>query len=149
MHYTYQHMSTIIKLSPDVTQYYINITSPIGAIKRIQRDIQVWIVQRALTSYRKKTWETSRGVGGIGSQTICRCSTLPLRYSDQQLGESTSSKLWDLNMRIQESQKLSNEWCGECQVACRVKHTSVDKSESLICIENCVVSTGIQEQVER
>jgi len=30
-------MSTITKLSPDVTQYYKNITSPIGANERIQR----------------------------------------------------------------------------------------------------------------
>jgi len=29
---------------------------------------------------------------------------LPLRYSDQQLGESTRSKLQDLDMRIQGSQ---------------------------------------------
>jgi len=41
MHFTFQHMSTITKLSPDVTQYYENITSLIGAIARIQGDIQV------------------------------------------------------------------------------------------------------------
>jgi len=35
------HMSTITKLSPGVTQYYNNIASLIGAIARIQRDIQV------------------------------------------------------------------------------------------------------------
>jgi len=32
-------MSTITKLPQDVTQYYKNITSPIGANARIQRDI--------------------------------------------------------------------------------------------------------------
>ena len=32
---------TLGQQSPDVTQYYKNITSPIGAIVRIQRDIQV------------------------------------------------------------------------------------------------------------
>jgi len=40
VHYTFQHMSTITKLSQDVTQYYKNITSPIGANARIQRDVQ-------------------------------------------------------------------------------------------------------------
>ena len=29
MHYIFQHMSTVTKLSQDVTQYYNNITSPI------------------------------------------------------------------------------------------------------------------------
>jgi len=41
VHDTFQHMSTITKLSPDVTQYYKNITSPIGTNARIQRDEQV------------------------------------------------------------------------------------------------------------
>ena len=50
VHYTFQHMSTITKLSPffghikgsrGVTQYYKNITLPIGANMRTQRDIQV------------------------------------------------------------------------------------------------------------
>jgi len=35
-------MSTITKLSHDVTQYYKNITSPVGVIVRIQRDIQLF-----------------------------------------------------------------------------------------------------------
>jgi len=39
--YTFQRMSTITKLSPVVTQYYKNITLPIGANARIQGDIQV------------------------------------------------------------------------------------------------------------
>ena len=51
-----------------------------------------------------KTRETSRGPERIGSQTVCRWSTLSLRHSDQQSGESTSSKLWSLDMRIQGSQ---------------------------------------------
>jgi len=41
MHYTFPHMRTITKLSPDVTQYYKNITLPVVAIVRIQGDIQV------------------------------------------------------------------------------------------------------------
>ena len=42
---------------------------------------------------QKKTQETSRGAERIGLQTVCRLSTLSLRHFDQQLGESTSSKL--------------------------------------------------------
>jgi len=34
-HYTFQHKSIITKLSQDVTQYYNNIISPIGANARI------------------------------------------------------------------------------------------------------------------
>ena len=44
------------------------------------------------------------GPGRIELQTVCWRSTLPLRYSDQQQGESTRSKLHDLDMRIQGSQ---------------------------------------------
>jgi len=130
VHYTIQHMSTIIKLSQDVTQYYKNITSPIGVNVRIQSGIQSWTVQRMLTSHKGKAREPSRRPGRIGLWTVCRWSTLPLCIFDQQPGESTSSKLWDLDMRIQGSQKLPNEWCGECHVACRDKHTCIDKSES-------------------
>jgi len=32
-------MSTITKLSPDVTQYYMTITSPIDTIVRIQSNV--------------------------------------------------------------------------------------------------------------
>ena len=39
VHYAFLHMSTITKLSQDAIQYYKNITSPIGAKGRIQRDI--------------------------------------------------------------------------------------------------------------
>jgi len=41
------------------------------------------------------------GPGRMGLWTVCRLSKLPLRFSDQQLKESTSSKLWDLDMKIQ------------------------------------------------
>jgi len=41
VHYTFQHVSTLTKLLPDETQYYTNISSPIGANARIQGDVQV------------------------------------------------------------------------------------------------------------
>jgi len=56
-------MSTITKLSQDVIQYYKNITSPIGANMRIQRDIQILTVQKMLTSDKRKTREMSKGAG--------------------------------------------------------------------------------------
>ena len=71
VHYTFQYMSTITKLSQDVTQYYKNITSPIDVNTRIQRDIQVRTVQRALTSYKKKIREMSKRPGRIRPQTVC------------------------------------------------------------------------------
>jgi len=110
VHYTFQHMSTITKLSQDVIQYYKNITSLIGANARIQRDIQLWTIQRALLSYKRKTRGTNRGPEMMGLQTVYRWSTLSLPISDQQPGESTSSKLRDLDMKIPGSQKLHNEW---------------------------------------
>ena len=45
-------------------------------------------------------------------------------------GRIHGSKLRDLDIRIQGSQKLPNEWYGECQVACRKKYMCIDKSES-------------------
>ena len=54
-------MSTITKLSQDVTQYYKNITSPIGANVRIQRDVQVWTVQKALTSLQRENSRDAQG----------------------------------------------------------------------------------------
>jgi len=41
VHYTFQHKSTITKLSQDVAKYYKNITSPIGANAGIQKGIQL------------------------------------------------------------------------------------------------------------
>jgi len=54
-----------------------------------------------------KTLEPSRRPGRMGLRTVCWRSTLPLRHSDQQLGESTRSKLQNLDMRIQRSQNSS------------------------------------------
>ena len=111
VHYTIQHMSTIIKLSQDVTQYYKNITSPIGVNVRIQSGIQSWTVQRMLTSHKGKTREPSRRPGRIGLWTVCWWSMLLLCISDQQPGESTSSEIWAWGSR---GVKTPNEWCGEC-----------------------------------
>ena len=53
-------MSTIIKLSQDVTQYYKNITSPISANTRTQRDT-IMNSTKALTSYKRKNSRDKQG----------------------------------------------------------------------------------------
>jgi len=97
-------MNTIIKLSQNVTQYYKNNTSPIGANARIQSDIQLSTVRKALTSKNRKTRKLSRGPRWKRLWMVCRWSILLLRIYDQQLRESISFKLRDLDMRIQGSQ---------------------------------------------
>ena len=137
-------MSIITKLSQDVTQYYKNITSPIGANTEYKKIYNYEQYKRCSRVTKRKIREFSKGPERKGLWTVCRWFTLPLRISDQQPdqqpGESTNFKLYDLDMQIQESQKLPNEWCDECQVACRNKHTCIDKSESKECVENRVVS---------
>ena len=54
-------MSTITELSPEVIQYYRNITSLICAIARLQADVQIWTVQRHSRVYKRKTREAHRG----------------------------------------------------------------------------------------
>ena len=116
VHYTFWHMSTITKLSQDVTQYYKNIISPIGANARVQRDIQLWTVQKALTSYKRKVERQARGAGRIGPQTInCWSTTLLLRNSDQQkVHYGPNSGIWTCRFRVGRSNltsgKLSAKW---------------------------------------
>jgi len=45
-----------------------------------------------------KTQEPCRGSGRIVPQMVCRWFTLSLHISDQQPGEFTNFKLWDLDM---------------------------------------------------
>ena len=99
-----------------------------------------------LTGYKKKLESLIGGPRRKGLWTVCWGSTLQLRHSDQQLGESTSSKLQALrsgHADLGESELL-NEWCDECQVTCRDKYTCIDKSKSQACVEIHVVSKYIQ-----
>ena len=123
-------MSTITKLSPNMTQYYKNITSPIGAIVRIQRDIQVCAVQRSPTSYKRKTQETSRGPRRVGSWTglslIHYASATPLWLTTGRI-----HKLQTLGSQHEDPREseLHNEWWFECQMACVDRHMCIDKSK--------------------
>ena len=78
--------------------------------------------------------------------TVCWRSTLPLRHSDQQLGEFTGSKLQGLDMRIQRSQNSPASgdakarwrvWVSTC-VLINLDHKHEDR----------VVGTSMQEQVD-
>ena len=121
-------MSIITKLSQDVTQYYKNNTSSIGVNARIHRDMQLWTTQKVLTSYKKKTQETSMG------------------QKDRALDRSTAD-LWCRRYAILITRKfitvqapiseyadpgeeLPNEWQYKCQLACIDKHMCIDKFES-------------------
>jgi len=55
-------------------------------------------------SHERETREPSREPERKGLWTVCQPSTLPLRFSNQQLGESTSSMLQDLDLSILGSQ---------------------------------------------
>ena len=58
-------MSVVTKLSPDVTQYYKNITSPIGANARIQRIYNNEQYKMALMSLQKEnSRDAQRGLEG-------------------------------------------------------------------------------------
>jgi len=103
VHYTFQHKSTITKLSQDVIQYYRNITSPIGANARIQRDT----IMNSTKSAHELQKKNSRDDGKIHELQAPR---------SKHVGPGES--------------ELPNEWQDECQVACIDKHMCIDKSES-------------------
>ena len=59
VHYTFQHKSTFIKLSRDVTQYYKKITSSIGTNARIQECTSMNSKMEA-QSHNRKTLEPNK-----------------------------------------------------------------------------------------
>ena len=128
-----KYMSITTKLLQDVTQYYKNITSPIGANAGTNVGIQGIFsykqYKRCSRVKKRKTQKTRRGPRRIGLWMVFWRFTPSLHRSNQQPEGSTSSKLWNLDMRIQESLNPPNEWCDKCQVACKDKHTCIDKSK--------------------
>jgi len=65
-HYIFQHMSTIIMLSPEVTQFYKDITSPLSTIMGIQRDI-ILSCTKGAQELQKENLRDEQGGGRIGS----------------------------------------------------------------------------------
>ena len=79
--------------------------------------------------------ELERRAGGLEESGIRRFaddSHFSLRYSDQQVEESTNSKLRDLNMRIQGSQnsptsgKANAKWCAKIST-----HVSINSNHNM------------------
>ena len=62
-------MRTITKLSQDVTQYYKNITSSIGAIARIRKRYTMINSTRCPHELQKKNSRDEQGAERIGSHT--------------------------------------------------------------------------------
>ena len=86
-------MSTITKLSQDVTQYYNNITSPIW--RKCENTKRYTIINSAKGGSESQI-ENSRAEQGAwkdGPSDGQLMIYALLRISDQQLRESTSSKL--------------------------------------------------------
>ena len=74
---------------------------------------------KEVQSHNEKALEREGGPERMGLWTVCRRSTLPLRLSGQQLRESTSSNLQDLDMRILRSQ--NSPASGDANVKWRAK----------------------------
>jgi len=96
-----------------------------------------------LSSYKKKTQETSRGAWKDRAP-----DGLPKIHASSAHLLSATERIHKLQTLEFEhagtgESELHNEWCDECQVAYRVKHTCIDKSKSKACIENRVVSIHI------
>ena len=96
--------------------------------------------------YKRKTREAHRGPGRMRLWTVCWRSTLPLRHSDQQLGESTRSMLQNLDMRIQRSQ--NSPASGDAKARWRVRISTCVSINLDHKHENRVVGTSMQEQVD-
>jgi len=87
MYYTFQHITTITKLSQDVIQYYKNIISLIGANANTKR----YTTMNSIKGTHELQKENSRGELGARKDRATDWSTtdpLPLRHSNQQ--ESTT-----------------------------------------------------------
>ena len=106
----------------------MNITSPIDAIARIQRGIQLWIVQ-------KGSWVTKgkleRRAGAWKDRASDWYTTDPRRYRCATLITRKLTMIQALRSEhtSPEESELPNEWCGEYQVVCIDRHTCIDKSE--------------------
>ena len=148
VYYTFQHTSTITKLSQVVTKYYKNITSLIGVNVRIQREKQVWTVQKVLTSYKRKTRESNRGRRRIGPQIglplILGCYSCTL-WSTRS---PPLSKFQDLDMQIQRSQNSPTS--GVVNAKRRAGTTCIDKfvsNEHVLKIVSWVQHTGVSNEI--
>ena len=70
------------------------------------------------------------GIQESGTEGVRTSQPAPRDKLDFQRRASLQFKLQNLNMQVQGSQKLPNEWPGENQVACRDKYTCINKFKS-------------------
>ena len=75
---------------------------------------------------------------GVGTSRPAPRDKLDLRWM-----APLQSKLQNLNMQVQGSQKLPNNYPGECQVTCRDKYMYVDITKTIINIKSYVECTCI------
>ena len=93
---TFQHMSTITKLSPDVTNITRILHHRSAQMREYKEMYKYEQYKWHSRVYRSKTRETRSGLGRMGLWTVCRLSKLPLRFSGQQLEDphTASSETW-------------------------------------------------------
>ena len=124
---TYEYNYKVITRGEILQEYYITDRRKYKNTKRYTRMNSTKEAQ----SYNRKNSRVEQGeLRRMGLWTVCQRSKLLLHLSDQQPRESPSSKLQDLDMRIQRSQNTPSEWWCECQVACIDKHMCIDKSKA-------------------
>ena len=106
VHYTFQLMSTITKLSPEVIQYYMNITSQVCAIARYNEVYKNEQYKRRSRVYKRKTRETHMGAWkDMASDGLLEIHT-------------TAAPLWSATGRIHKLQALrpGHEDLGESEL---------------------------------
>ena len=123
---TYEYNYKVITGCDRILQeYYITDMCNAG----FQRDIQVWTIQKELMSYRRKNSRDEQGAWkyrASDGMSLIHAFTTYLWSATGRIHKLQSSEIW---LWGPEESKLPNEWCGECQVACRDMHTCIDKSK--------------------
>jgi len=104
--------------------------------------------KKTLPSYKRKTREMSKRAWKDRA-----LDGLPMVHASATLlwsvtGRILSSKLWNLNMKIQGSQNSPASGVTNSKWRAKITH-AYHKSESEACTENCVMSISMQEQIKR
>jgi len=109
-----------------MTQYYMNITSPIGVkcenIKRYTMMNSTKCPHELQKELERRAGASKDGVlDWSSSDPLCfRCATLINRMNPPAPGSGHEDP---------GELELPNKWYGECQVACGGKHMCIDKFE--------------------
>ena len=109
-----------------MTQYYKNITSPIGANAKIQRDNELYKRRSRVTKGKLESWAAGLERYASDGLPMIHASVAHLWSATRRIHKLQALKSGHADLGESE---LPNEWCGECQVACRNKHACINKSE--------------------